>query len=119
MMKYDGLVNEIEGEFNNHQTRGNMLLNQINEIIDPAIHQDLSRYLLLSLDTMSSQTMEYFFSAKIESLENKRGEIRQMLNMIVVQQRNLRFNEVRLQRTKALATELIMDLKKEYDLENE
>lgn len=119
LMKYDGLVNEIEGEFNNHQTRGKMLLNQINEIIDPAIHQDLSRYLLLSLDTMSRQTMEYFLSAKIESLESKRGEIRQMLNMIVVQQRNLRFNDVRLQRTKALATEPIMDLKKEYDLEND
>ncbi len=27
LMKYDGLINEIEGEFINHQTRGNMLLN--------------------------------------------------------------------------------------------
>lgn len=117
LMKYDALVNEIEGEFKNHQTRGNMLLKLINEIIDPEIHHDLSTYMLLTLDTMSKETRENFFSAKIESMENRRGEIREMLNMIVVQQRNLRFNDARLQRTKELANELINDLKEEYHLE--
>ena len=36
--------------------------------------------------------------------------------MTVVQQRNLRYNETRLQRAKVLANELINDLKKEYHL---
>lgn len=116
LMRYDGLVNEIEGEFNNHQTRGNMLLNPINEIIEPGYHHDISKYLLLSLDTMSTETRENCFAVKTVPLENKREEIREMLNMIVVQQRNIRFNEGRLQRTKELAIELISDLKKEYHL---
>ena len=42
-----------------------------------------------------------------------------MLNMIVVQQRNLKFNDARLQRTKELAIELISDLKKEYQIEQQ
>ncbi|MDQ3142706.1 MAG: hypothetical protein M3Q56_10725 [Bacteroidota bacterium] len=46
LMKYDGLVNEIEGEFKNHQTRGNLLINHINKIIEPGIHHDLSTYML-------------------------------------------------------------------------
>lgn len=117
LMKYDALVNDIEGEFKNHQTRGNMLLNQIDEIMDPTTHYDLSKYMLLSLDTMSVKTKENFFSANAESLEGKRDKIREMLNMIVVQQRNLRFNNLRLQRTKELATQLISDLKKEYCIE--
>jgi hypothetical protein len=119
LMKYDELVNEIQGEFNNHQTRGNMLLNQINKIIEPGMHHDLSSYLLLALDTISIETKEHFFSLKIESLENKRDEIKEMLNMVIVQQRNLRFNNTRLQRAKELANELIIDFKKEYHLENE
>jgi hypothetical protein len=61
--------------------------------------------------------MENIFSAKIESLENKRGEIRTMLNMTVVQQRNLRLGiNSRWPRAQALAIELISDLKKEYHL---
>lgn len=116
LMKYDELVNEIQGEFSNHQTRGNMLLNQINKIIEPKIHHDLSAYLLLALDTMSTETKEHFFSAKIEPMENKRNEISEMLNMVVVQQRNLRFNNSRLQQAKEFANELISDFKKEYDL---
>jgi len=48
--------------------------------------------------------------------KNKRTEIRELLNMTVVQQRNLRYNENRLQRAKLLANELINDLKKEYHL---
>ena len=63
LMKYDGLVNEIETEFRNHQARGNMLLNQIDKIIEPEIHHDLSMYTLLALDTMSKETKENFFSA--------------------------------------------------------
>jgi len=117
MMKYEGLVNGIEGEFSNHQTRGNMLLKLINEIIDPQLHHDLSKHQLLSLDTMSRETRENFFIIETASLENKRTEIRELLNMAVVQQRNLRFNEIRLQRAKELANELMNDLKKEYHLE--
>jgi hypothetical protein len=117
LMEYEALVNGIEGEFNNHQTRGNMLLTLINEIIDPELHYDLSKHQLLSLDTMSSETRENYFNIKTASLENKRIEIRELLNMAVVQQRNLRFNEIRLQRAKELANELMNDLKKEYHLE--
>jgi hypothetical protein len=117
LMKYDAQVNEIEGEFNNHQTRGNMLLKLINEIMDPAYHHDLSKYRLMSLDTMSRATREYYFNVKIEPLETKRDKIREMLNMIVVQQRNLRFNiDTRLEPAKELANELINELKKEYHL---
>lgn len=118
LMKYNALVNEIEGEFNNHQTRGNMLLKQINEIIDPAYHHDLSKYRLLLLDTMSRDTRENFFSFKTESLENKRKEIKEMLNMTIVQQRNLRYGiDTRYVRAEVLAIELINDLKKEYHLD--
>jgi len=116
LMKYEAFVNEIEGEFSNHQIRGNMLLKLINEIIDPTLHYNLSKHQLLSLDTMSRETKEDFFTAKTASLENKRTEIRELLNMTVVQQRNLRYNENRLQKAKLLANELITDLKKEYGL---
>lgn len=119
LMKYDGLVNDIEGEFKNHQTRGNMLLNQIDKIIEPGIHHDLSMYTLLALDTMSKETKENFFSVKVGSMESKRNEIKEMLNMVIVQQRNIRLNTDRLQRAKELATDLISDLKKEYYLYNE
>ncbi|MEP6713379.1 MAG: hypothetical protein ABJA37_13215 [Ferruginibacter sp.] len=119
LMKYNEMVNTIDGEFGANGTRGNMLLNQINEIIDPGIHHEVSKYLLPDLDTMSKQTMENFFSLKTEPLENKRKEINEMLNMTVVQQRNLRFNDSRLLRTKKVASELISEFKKEYHLENE
>ncbi|SDB51344.1 hypothetical protein SAMN03097699_1830 [Flavobacteriaceae bacterium MAR_2010_188] len=111
-MKYDGLINDIEGEFNNHQTRGNLLLSQINEIMDPQIHHDLSKQMLIALDTMSKQTIENYYSIKTVTLENKRKEINEMLNMAIVQQRNLRFNNTRLVQTKELAKGLINDLKK-------
>ncbi len=119
LMKYNELVNTIDGEFGAIMARGNMLLNQINKIIEPEIHHDLSRYMLLALDTMSKETKENFFSSKIESMENKRGEIKEMLNMTVVQQRNLRFNDTRLLIAKKVASELISQFKKEYHLENE
>ena len=115
-MKYDGLVNEIKGEFNNHQARGNLLLNHVNKIIEPEIHHNLSMYTILALDTMSQETKDKFFSAKIEPMENKRSEIKEMLNMVIVQQRNLRFNDARYLRAKELANELIIDLQKEYNI---
>lgn len=117
LMKYDALVNEIEGEFSNHQTRGNMLLKLINEIMDPVIHHDLSKYRLMSLDTISQTAITNYFSAKLEPLENKRAAINEMLNMIIVQQRNLQYNiDTRLFPAKELANELISELKKEYHL---
>ncbi|WP_300567755.1 hypothetical protein [Flavobacterium sp.] len=117
IMKYDALVNEIEGEFQNHQTRGNILLNQINKVIDPEIHRDLSKYVIMEFDTISNETKERYFSAKTESLEGKRSEINVLLNIVIVQQRNLRYNDPKLLKTKKLASELISDLKKEYDIQ--
>ena len=116
LMKYDVLVNEVNSEFNNHQIRGNMLLTMINSIIEPEYHHQLSKYFLWSLDTISKKTMENIFSAKTKSLENRREKIREMLNMMVVQQRNLRYGDIRIQNAKTLANELINDLKKEYHL---
>ena len=107
LMKYEAIVNSVEGEFSNHQTRGNMLLQLINEVIDPQFHHDLSKYQLLLLDTLSVRTKEGYFAVETASLENKRVEIREMVNMAVVQQRNLRFNETRLLHAKELASELI------------
>ena len=117
LMKYDAMINGVEGEFSNHQTRGNMLLKLINEIIDPQLHHDLSKHMLLSLDTMSKETKEGYFTFQTASLENKRIEIRALLNMAVVQQRNLLYNDTNLLKAKVLANELINDLKKEYHLE--
>jgi hypothetical protein len=116
LMKYDRLINEIEGEFANHQIRGNTLLTIINQIIDPGYHQAASSYFIWSLDTMSKETMENFFTARLGSLTDKKKEIMQMLNMVVVQKRNLRHNDDRLRRAIELADELISDLKKEYHL---
>jgi hypothetical protein len=118
LMKYDAAVNDVQNEFNNHMTRGNMLLNPINKIIDPTLHHELSSYFLWTIDSLSSETKEKFLSREIPSLENKREEIRELLNMVVVQQRNLRQNnQDRFPKAIALANELINDLKKEYHLE--
>lgn len=117
MMKYEAIVNNIEMEAYNHTIRGNMLLNQINQIIDPAHHFELSKHFLWELDTMTRKTMETLYT-NVESLENKRAIITEMLNMIVVQQRNLRRNiEDPWKRADELAVELINDFKKEYHLE--
>jgi hypothetical protein len=117
MIKYDALVNEVKAEFSNHQVRGNMLLSLINKILEPEYHHDVSRYVLAALDTMSDETKKNYFAVKTETLENKRETIRKMLNMIVVQQRNLRLNADRiLPRAKELSNELKDDLKKEYHL---
>lgn len=118
IMKYDAVINDIEAEARNHEIRGNMLLNQINTIIDPAYHHELSKYFLADLDTMSAKTMESLYPVDSESLENKRNEITEMLNMTVVQQRNLRRDmEVTWKQAEELAVELMNDLKKQYHIE--
>jgi uncharacterized protein YjaG (DUF416 family) len=62
--------------------------------------------------------MEDLFAINIESLETKRNEIKEMLNMIIVQQRNLQFDIDGLWKdAEELAIELINDLKKEYHIE--
>ena len=118
LMKYDGMINDIEMEAYNHQVRGNQLVNHINQIIDPAYHQKLSKYFLFAYDTISRETIENLYPAHPESLENKRNEIRQLLNMVVVQQRNLRKETMTdWPQAAEMAHELINDLKKEYHLE--
>ena len=120
LLKYDAIVNEIETESNINAQRGLMLLPLINSIIEPSLHHDLSKYYLVELDKMSSETREQFFSVKTGSLENKREKINEMLNMVVVQQRNLRLQiATRWKEAQLLAIELISDIKKEYHLENE
>ena len=117
MTKYEALVNDIGSEAANHTVRGNLLLNQINVVIEPAIHHELSKYFIWSSDTMSTETIESLFAINIESLENRRSEIKEMLNMIVVQQRNLRRSiDIPWNEAEKLAIELINDLKKEYHI---
>lgn len=117
LMKYDILINDMRSESENNTIRGNMLLNSINEVIDPDLHYEVSKNMLLALDTMTLQTRENYFSAKVASLEDKRPEIRKMLNMVIVQQRNFRASDARLKQATKLATELISDFKKEYHIE--
>jgi hypothetical protein len=117
IITYDALVNEINAEFKDHQTRGNILLPLINEIIEPSYHYEVSKHFIWELDTMSKAARENIFLANTGSLENKREKIKEMLNMIIVQQRNLRLNiNDRWCRAEVLAVELISDLKKEYHL---
>ena len=95
-----------------------MLLTSINSIIDPKFHQDLSQYFLIKLDTMSTKTKESFFSYKTGSLENKREKIMEMVNMVMVNQRNHRSEKNNtLSKASLLAAEIINTLKKEYHLE--
>jgi len=75
-------------------------------------------YWLLDLDKKSKEITDKYFSIKIESMENKRDTITKMLNIVVVQQRNLRFNDGRLQQAWELANELINELKREYHIES-
>ncbi|HSU27657.1 MAG TPA: hypothetical protein VLJ68_04700 [Chitinophagaceae bacterium] len=116
LMKYDAAINEIEREFSNHETRGNDLLYSINKTLDPQMHQDVSRLFLWSLDTISRSTLDTFLSTKVPSLEGKRDVITELLNMIVVQQRNLRRGEEPLVQAKNLAGELINEFTDEYHL---
>lgn len=117
LMKYDGVINKIEMEAYNHQVRGNLLVNHINKIIEPAYHQKLSKYFLFSYDTITKDTIESLFPVNPESLENKRDEIRELLNMVVVQQRNLQKNvESDWPQAEEMANQLIGDFKKEYHI---
>lgn len=117
ILEYDAIVNDINSEADANKIRGNMLLPLINSVIEPEIHYRLSKHMLSSLDTMSIETREHFFSYTTGSLENKRDKISEMLNMVIVQQRNLRLQlNTRLPKAQLLATELISDLKKEYHL---
>jgi hypothetical protein len=102
----------------NHQVRGNLLVNHINQIIEPAYHQKLSKYFLYSYDTISRETIENLYPANPESLESKRSEIRELLNMVVVQQRNLqKESDNDWPQAEKMANELVNDFKKEYHLE--
>ena len=117
MLEYDGLVNDIKSEANANTIRGNILLPMISSIIEPALHYELSKHFLISLDTMSTDTRKFFFSYKTGPLENKRDKIKELLNMVVVQQRNFQFQiNTRWREAQVLATELINDLKNEYEL---
>jgi len=115
LIRYDVLINDIEMEAYNRQVRGNLLLNQINQIIDPLYHQKLSMYFIYTFDTLTTAAIENLYPVNPESLENKRNEVRELLNMIVVQQRNLR-REVTDDwlRAEQMSEELINELKKEY-----
>jgi len=118
MMKYDAITKQIDMEAYNNTIRGNLLLKQINVIIDPIHHQRLSKYFLVSLDTISIKTIEQLSSHNSESLESKRAEIKELLNMVVVQQRNFQRNiDVSWKEAEDLAIELINDLKEEYHIE--
>jgi hypothetical protein len=117
LLEYDALVNNINGQAENNMIRGNMLLTSINSIIDPQLHQDLSKYVLPALDTISTKTKESFFSSKTGSLENKREKIMEMLNMVIVNQRNHRNQVNDFSEASILAAEIINTLKKEYHLE--
>lgn len=67
---------------------------------------------------MSNETKEHFFSLETGSIENKRESIKEMLNMVVVQQRNLQLQtDTRWKEAYELAIELINNIKKEYHLE--
>lgn len=115
LMKYDAEIYEIQSEFENRMTRGQMLLIPLNKILDPAFHQELSKYYISTIDSITTDVKEKFLSENIPSLENKREEIRELLNMVVVQQRNLRQNmDDRLPKAIALANDLMAVLKKEY-----
>jgi hypothetical protein len=117
LLEYNAIVNTINSEVENNKNRGNMLLTSLNSIIDPQLHQDLSQYFLATLDTMSTKTKESFFSYKTGSLENKREKIMEMLNMVIVNQRNHQAQVDDLGQASLLAAELIDTLKKEYHLE--
>jgi hypothetical protein len=117
LLEYDAIVNNINSEAENNKIRANMLLTSLNSIIDPQLHQDLSQYFLATLDTMSTKTKESFFSYKTGSLENKREKIMEMLNMVIVNQRNHESRVDYFGQSSLLAAELIDTLKKEYHLE--
>jgi hypothetical protein len=119
LMKYDAVINDIQREFFNHETRGNNLLLSLNRIPEPQFHQDVSRLFIWELDTISKATLEKYLSTPVISLENKREVIYEFLNMLVVQQRNLRLGKGRLLEAEELARELVKEFSREYHLKGE
>ncbi len=118
LLQYDAVINDVNSEAEANRIRGNMLLAQVSSIMEPGLHQELSKHFLASLDSMPVEIKESFFSCKTASLEPKREKINELLNMVVVQQRNLRFAmNGNWEKARVLAAELISDLKKEYHLE--
>lgn len=116
LMKYEAIINIIEAEAYNRQVRGNLLIQQINDIIDPIYHQQLSKHYLMTIDSLFMTTRETIYPEKPESLENKRTEIKELLNMVIVQQRNLqRDMDVRWKEADEMAGTLIEELGNEYD----
>ena len=116
LMKYDAVINDIERESFNHETRGNNLINSINRVMDPQMHRDVSKLFIYSLDTLSKSTIDNFLSRITPSLENKRYEITELLNMLVVQQRNLRYGEKKSVEAENLASELIKEFREVYSI---
>jgi len=117
LIEYDGILSRIRAEADAHGIRGNKMLETINDILEPEINYQLSKYYIYDLDTMSQATKGKFFSMNHPSLENKRGQVTQMLNMAIVQQRNLRNNNAVTHRSsEALALKLIEEVKEEYHL---
>jgi hypothetical protein len=116
LMKYDALINDIEREAFNHETRGNNLINSINKVMDPQIHREVSKTFIYHLDTFSISTLNSFLSRTTPSLENRRYEITELLNMLVVQQRNLRFGAEKLVLAENLARELILEFRKKFQI---
>ena len=116
LMKYDAVLNDIQAEHFNHTIRGNDLLNSLNKIIDPLVHQDVSKLFLRGLDTLSASTLNRYLSMKGHPLESKREQVTEMLNMVVIQQRNLRLGEERLNKAVNLANELITGFSDVYHL---
>ena len=116
LMKYDAVINDIERESFNHETRGNNLINSINRVMDPQMHRDVSKLFIYSLDTLSKSTIDNFLSRITPSLENKRYEITELLNMLVVQQRNLRYGEKKSVEAENLASELIKEFRDVYNI---
>jgi len=116
LMKYDALINDIERESFNHETRGNEMVSSINRVIDPQMHKDVSRIFIFGLDTVSQSTINELLSRSTPSLENKRADVNELLNMIVVQQRNLRFGGEKLVQAEQLAASLINEFREVYHL---
>ena len=85
--------------------------------MDPQMHRNASKLFIYYLDTVSKSTLNNYLSMSTPSLENKRYEITELLNMLVIQQRNLRFGESRLLQAEQLATELIKEFSEEYHLD--
>ncbi len=117
LVEYDGILTRVRAEADAHGIRGNKMLETINEILEPQMNYQLSKYYIYDLDTMSQATKDNFFSMSNPSLENKRTQVTQLLNMAIVQQRNLRNNNAGTHKlAETLALKLIEELKEEYHL---